>query len=56
MTCCELSAVHHLSGLVQGTRLVGTIGKELHQSQLPLQSVGRPDRVFSERHYETRVS
>jgi hypothetical protein len=56
MSWCEQHAVDYVFGLAKNSRLVRSIGAELHAAELNWQATQRPARGFKELLYRTRKS
>lgn len=56
MRWCESHGVGYLFGLAKNRRLLGILGKELHEAQLLFEQTGKAARVFQEFSYRTRKS
>jgi DDE family transposase len=53
---CESQGVDYLFGLAKNRRLLGILGKELHEAKLLFEQTGKAARLFKEFSYRTRKS
>jgi hypothetical protein len=56
MRWCESQGVEYLFGLAKNRRLLGILGKELHEAKRLFEQTGRRARLFKEFPYQTRKS